>query len=263
MDKQKALPKNNKPEAKKNGELRMSLFGHLGEFRKRLGRVAGVLVLAFVVSYLFIEPVVTALVKLGSGFEFIYTSPTELLTSYIKVSLIMALVLSSPVIIYQIWAFVSPGLKSNEKRVGFGALVGGLGFFILGALFAYFVVIPFTLNFLLNFDSVGLIDPLISFSNYVSFLVSTMLAMGLVFEMPVLTVLLTMLGILKPKFLVKSRKYAILLIFIIAAIITPPDVISQVTVAVPMLLLYELSLVLCRLLFRRKEAKKAAEEAAA
>lgn len=260
MDKQKTLPTGNKSVQKKN-EGRMSLMGHLGEFRKRLTKIVGIVLLTFIVSYLFIEPIVTALVNLGTGFEFIYTSPTELLTTYIKISFIMGLVLASPFIAFEIWAFVKPGLKPNEKRVGLGALVAGLGFFLVGALFAYFVMIPFTLNFLLNFDTVGLIDPLISFSNYISYIVSTLVAMGLVFEMPVLSVMLTSLGILKPTLLVKARKYAILVIFIIAAIITPPDVISQVMVGIPMIILYEISIALSKRVFAKKQARAAAEEA--
>ncbi len=141
-------------------------------------------------------------------------------------------------------------------------MLGGTGFFIAGVLFAYYVAAPFTINFFINFDTSGLINAQISFEKYISFMLSLMVTFGLVFEMPMLTMFLSQLGIVKPKFLISTRKYAVLIIFIVAAILTPPDVISQFTIAVPMLVLYEISIAVCRFIEKRKKTKNTAEEAA-
>lgn len=238
-------------------ERKMGLTDHLGELRSRIIIVAVAFGVFTIGSFIFVDPIVTAMMGRSKGFSFVYLSPAELVTSYVKLAVIMGIVLSSPVILYQIWGFLKPGLHVNEKRAGFGALLGGMVFFVLGAVFAYFVAIPFTLDFFLNFDTTGMISPMISFENYMSYIINTMLAFGAVFEMPVLTLLLSQLGILKPAAMVKFRKYAILLIFIVAAVITPPDVFSQVMVAVPMILLFEISVGVCRVIMKRKEVAEA------
>jgi sec-independent protein translocase protein TatC len=170
--------------------------------------------------------------------------------------LIAGLVISSPVIFWQVWAFVKPGLKKEEKRYFICSFIGGTIFLILGVVFAYKIILPFTLTF---FSSLGTqnIKPMISFGNYIDFITTILLSFGLVFEMPIVIILLTRFGIVKVEFLTKNRKYAILIIIILAAIITPPDVISQILLASPMLLLFEFSVIVSRITERKKRQKQA------
>lgn len=238
----------------------MGLTEHLGELRNRIIAVAVALVAFTVVSFIYVEPIVSALLDRGSGFTFVYLSPSELVTSYMKLAVIMGVVLTSPLILYHIWGFLKPGLLAREKQMGFGAMLGGLVFFILGALFAYYIAVPFTLEFFVNFNTSDRIEATISFESYMSYIINTMLAFGIVFEMPILTVLLSQLGMLKPEMMVRFRRYAIPLIFVIAMVITPPDVFSQVMVAIPMIALFEISVVACRVMVRRRLRTAAAVE---
>ena len=237
----------------------MPVLEHLGEMRKRLVSIVLLYLLLSVASFIIVEDVVELLLDLGKSFHFVYLSPAELVSAYLRLALVMALVLASPFIIFHIWAFIRPALKHKEKQSFLFALVGGLLFFMIGALFAYLVAIPFMINFFAEFGSLE-IEASISFEKYMNFLISTLVCFGVVFELPVLSFLLSNLGILKPDFLAKMRKYAILAIFILAAIITPPDVVSQVIIAVPMLLLYELSIWVAKLVQHRKAAKEKREE---
>ncbi|MGI6193297.1 MAG: twin-arginine translocase subunit TatC [Christensenellales bacterium] len=252
--------KQSRPKVPPDG-AKMSLAGHLVEIKTRLTRVILTFIAGVVLCSFFVEAIITELINKGEGFSFVTIAAGELVGSYVKIVLIAALVLSGPVILYQIWGFVRPALEEHEKRMGLFALLGGTGFFILGVLFAYFVAAPFTLQFFANFDTTGLVKTQVSIQSYIDFMITTLVTFGLVFEMPMLTLFLSQLGIIKPKFLIKTRKYAILIIAILAAILTPPDVVSQITIAVPMLVLYEISIVVCRMIEKRKEQKKAAQAA--
>ena len=244
----------------KEGGKRMTVTGHLREIRTRLVRSALVYLLLAVLCFFVVGRISEALMALGRRFHFVYTAPAELVTAYVKLSLVCALVLASPFLLYQIWGFVAPALKRTEKRLVFLGLCGGLVFFLLGAVFAYFVAIPFMLDFFANFDPSGAVLPMISYENYLSFVLGSLVCFGVVFEMPMLALLLSQFGILKAKTLVRFRKYAVLVIAIVAAIVTPPDVVSQIVVLIPMMLLYEISILICRAVGRRKAAKARAEE---
>ena len=162
--------------------------------------------------------------------------------------------LTFPVLGYNIFAFCSPGLKRRERSFVRASLLGGTVFFVLGVLFAYYISLPFMLRFLIQLTGSVDVSASISIQQYCNFLMTVFVIFGIVFEMPVITVLLTSLGILKTEWMVKARKIAIVLIFLLAAFITPPDVVSQLMVAGPMLLLYELSILLSKLFARRKRA---------
>jgi len=163
-----------------------------------------------------------------------------------KVAFISGLILASPFVLYQVWAFVAPGLYRNEKKYVVPFVLAGSFFFALGILFAYTIAIPVGFKFLLGFAT-DFIKPMPSMKEYLSFSIKFLLAFGLIFEFPVVLVLLARIGVIDAKTLGRQRKYAILLIFIFAAILTPPDVISQVILALPMIGLYELSILLSRL----------------
>lgn len=241
--------------------VKMSLVEHLSELRKRLIIVAVFFLATSSISFQFVRKIADELMALGNGFRFVYLAPSELFMQYFYLSIICGVVLTSPVIVYEIWRFICPGLKKQEKRAISYALLCGFGFFAVGAVFAYYVMIPIMLQFFLNMSSGISIEPMISFANYVGFISSTILTFGLVFEMPVVVMTLTRLGLLKPKWLTKNRGAAILVIFVVAAIITPPDVVSQTLVAVPMVILYELSVVLSKAIFVRRQNRQQQLEA--
>ena len=240
----------------------MTVSGHLTELRRRVFLCAVVFVAASVLCFVFIQRFVDAALALSTGFDFVYLSPSELLTSYMKLALVLGLVFSSPVILWQIWAFVQPGLTEREARSARSAIIAGFVFFLLGVVFCFVLILPLTLQFLYNFNGSIDIAANISFNSYMSFVLGMLVAFGVVFEMPVLSFLLSRLGLMKPEWLVKGWKFAILIIFIIAAVITPPDVLSQLMTAVPMLGLYELSVLVSRAAYRRRATAEEDEDAA-
>ena len=244
----------------KKDDKAMTVAGHLNELRSRLFWSVLVFVALSVVSFIFIQRFVDIALALSPEFDFVYLSPSELVTSYMKLALVLGLVFSSPFILWQIWAFVSPGLTREESRSALSAIVAGFVFFLVGALFCFFVILPITLQFFYNFNGSLDITANISFNNYMSFILGMLVAFGVVFEMPVLCYLLARLGLVGPKVLAAGRKYAILLIFILAAIITPPDVVSQIMTAVPMICLYELSIFVSRVAYRKRAQAEADEE---
>lgn len=232
----------------------MTVAGHLTELRRRLFWSVLAFAALSVVSFIFIQRFVDLAIGLSPEFDFVYLSPSELVTSYMKLALVLGLVFSSPFILWQIWAFIQPGLTEEEGRSALSAVAAGFVFFLIGAVFCFTVILPITLQFFYNFNNSKDITAAISFNSYMSFILGMLVAFGVVFEMPVLSFLLARLGLLKPSLLVAGRKYAILLVFILAAIITPPDVISQIMTAIPMIGLYELSIAVSRAAYRRHEA---------
>jgi sec-independent protein translocase protein TatC len=239
-------------DTKENQDKTMSLTEHLRELRNRV-LICVILLVGAVLLGLQVAPgIVKLLMEMGEkySYHFVYLSPQELLLQYFSVSLIFAVCVTLPVTGYQIWAFVRPGLKKNENLFFMLALIFGLICFCIGVWFAYKVMLPFMLYFLISLSEGSGVEASISVQNYVSFLMTIFVLFGAVFELPVLSVLLTQMGLLKVQWMKKGRKVMIVVIFFVAALITPPDVISQIMVAVPMMALYELSIVLC-LLFQR------------
>ncbi len=241
---------------------RMSVVGHLRELRKRIILCVAVFLATAVLCLTFASRIVTLLTDLGTKYEyrFVYLAPQELLTVYVTIALLGGLVLSTPVIATQIYAFSKPGLKNGERRFFSASMVFGTLSFALGVLFAWFVMAPFMLSFMIQFSRSVEVEAAISVHEYVSFLLTVFLIFGIVFELPIIVVLLTQLGIVKPAWLVKSRKVMIVVIFLVAALITPPDVASQILVAVPIIGLYELSIALSRVFYRRKRQKEDEDE---
>ncbi len=195
------------------------------------------------------------------GQKLVFLTPTEAFWVYMKVALISGLILALPVVLYQIWSFVAPGLYRHEKRyAGPFVMVGSL-FFLAGATFAQLVVIPFAMRFLVGFPGPDL-TPMISVGAYVDFVLKFTLAFGVVFELPVVITLASRMGFVTPRMLSKNRKYAILINFIIAAVLTPtPDIFNQVLMAGPLCLLYELGIISARIFGKRPaRAEKPAEQ---
>lgn len=223
----------------------MSVGAHLRELRRRLFLSVGAVAAFTILAFLFIQKFVDLMLRLSPQFSFVYLTPSELVGAYMKLSVILGVVFASPVLLWQVWAFVRPGLTGSERRSGLTALTAGFGFFLLGAFFCYAVMLPMTLNFLYGFNEGTSIEASVSFDSYMSFVLGMLVAFGVVFEMPVLSFMLGRFGVIHAKWLRTGRKYAILIIFIIAAVITPPDIVSQIVTAFPMMGLYEISVFVC------------------
>lgn len=232
-------------------EKKQPLTSHLQELRKRLIFSFIAVVGGFIICYAFSKDLFDILCKpllkvMPSGGSLIFTSVAEAFFTYMKVAFIAGFILTSPFVLFQVWAFVAPGLYRNEKRYVIPFVAAGSFFFALGILFAYFVAIPVGFKFLLGYAT-DFIKPMPSMKEYLSFSIKFLLAFGLVFEFPVVLVLLARIGVVDAKMLARHRKYAILLIFIFAAVMTPPDVISQLLMAIPLMGLYELSIILSKI----------------
>lgn len=237
----------------------MSLFDHLDELRKRLIIIIAVNVIAMVLLFSQTELIMSYLLEVNPGMELVYTTPSELLTVYIQLSFILAITVCSPVTVYEIWAFIEKGLYEKEKKAILFTLVFGVVFFILGVAFCYFTVLPTTLEFFIRI-AIEEVSSMLSIQSYVSFVNMMLLSFGIVFEMPVIVFLLTKLGILKPEFLRKNRGIIIVVIFVFAALITPPDFISQLMLGIPMTLLLEFSIIVSSVVYKGKKKKETFSE---
>jgi sec-independent protein translocase protein TatC len=240
---------------------------HLEELRNRLIKCFIAIGVGFAISYGFKEILFKILVRplvavMAPGDHLIFTGLPEAFFTYLKVSLRAGLMLASPVILYQFWMFVAPGLYKKERRMLGPIVLLSSFFFITGALFGYFIVFPWGFKFFLGFAT-ETIRPLPSMKEYLGFSAKLLLAFGLVFELPMILTFLARLGLVSVDFLKKNRKYAVLLIFIVAAILTPPDVITQIMMALPLMVMYELSIIGARLFGRKKPQEDTAEQSAA
>ena len=237
----------------------MSLFDHLDELRKRLIIIVIVNFVAAILLFSQTEIIMSYLLEVNPGMELVYTTPSELLTVYIQLSLILAVTICSPITVYQVWAFIEKGLYEKEKKAILFTLIFGVVFFIIGVAFCYFMVLPTTLEFFVRI-AIEEVSSMLSIHSYVSFVNMMLLAFGLVFEMPVIIFLLSKLGIIKPEFLKKNRGIIIVAIFIFASIITPPDVISQLMLGIPMVILLEFSILICTLVYKGKKKEELESE---
>jgi sec-independent protein translocase protein TatC len=213
---------------------------HLDELRHRLIiSVIGIGV-GFAISYAFSQQILLLLQR-PMPTRLIFIAPTEAFFVNLKVALYAGLFLSIPLILFQIWKFVAPGLYEHERRYSYPFLIISTVLFLVGAAFAYLVILPVALHFLIA-QGGELWQPNITLSNYLAFCMRLLLAAGLIFEFPVLMYFLTKVGVVTPEFLVKNRKYAVLVAFVLSAILTPPDVFSQILLAIPLFLLFEVSI---------------------
>jgi sec-independent protein translocase protein TatC len=240
---------------------------HLDELRKRLIVCFIAVGAGFVLSYAFKEKLFDILVHplvqvMKEGDTLIFTGLPEAFFTYLKVSFLAGLMIASPVVIYELWMFVAPGLYKNERRMMAPIVALSSLFFVGGALFGYFLVFPWGFRFFLGFAT-ETIRPMPSMREYLGFSAKLLLAFGLVFELPLVITFLAHLGIVSVGFLTKNRKYAVLLIFTAAAILTPPDVVTQIMMAVPLMALYELAIIGARIFGRKKASSEELEEGSA
>jgi sec-independent protein translocase protein TatC len=228
----------------------MPLLGHLRELRNRLLWCVGALVVGMVVSMLVAKPVINQLTAMCSApCEIISTKPTEGFVAYFQVGLRLGLVLASPVILYEIAAFVVPALHRHERKYLYLLVPGGTFLFAVGVAFAYFVVLPRTVPFLAGFsDDLGF-APMWTFDLYLALVTNMMVAIGVAFLTPLVVYILSKVGIITPAFMSHYRRYFVVVAAILAAVLTPtPDPFTMFMVLIPMLLLYELGLLMARFL---------------
>jgi sec-independent protein translocase protein TatC len=223
---------------------------HLTELRRRIIVVAVSLGVGAGVAYAFVDPLADALLRLAPELTFITLSPPELFLAYVRISVIVGIIATLPVTLSQLWLFLRPALTTREKRLFVLAIATGTVFFFGGAAFAYFIIVPTVLRFFVQF-STQTIQASYSFGSYVGFVLALLAAFGAAFEMPVLLVLAVRLGLLDPSVLRRTRKYVALVLLVLAALITPPDVVSQLMLAGPMYVLFELSIAVSSIMQKR------------
>jgi sec-independent protein translocase protein TatC len=247
-----------------NEEEKQPFTAHLDELRKRLIVCFVAIGIGFAACYFFKVELFYILVAplqkvMKSGETLIYTHLPEAFFTFLKTAFIGGLMLASPIIIYQFWMFIAPGLYDREKRLLLPILFLSILFFAGGALFAYFIVFPYGFQFFLSFAT-DTIRPMPSMKEYLGFASKLLLAFGLIFELPLVVTFLAKLGIVSVDFLKKNRKYAILLIFVTAAVLTPPDVVTQFMMAVPLMALYEVSILGARIFGKKADATEETED---
>lgn len=249
-----------------NEQNQSTISEHLLELRSRIIKSLIFFVLAFIISYInadkiydfLLQPYVKALGSDGlANKRLIFTALQETFVTYLKLSFFSALFFSFPIFLIQIWKFIAPGLYSNEKKAILPFMIATPVLFLLGAFLAYQFIMPLAIKFFLSFESLTSqtsmpIQLEAKVSEYLSLIMIFMIAFGLSFELPVLLILLATVGFVDSKYLSERRRYIIVIIFIVAAIITPPDPVSQIGLAIPLMLLYEISILIIKYLEKNK-----------
>ena len=254
------------PDQSELNENKQPLLAHLVELRSRLIKTMIMITLLFVIFYLFADNIYNFLVQPYAnavegevGRRLIFTALHETFFTYIKVALFAALFISLPFLLIQLWIFVAPGLYKNEKNVVVPYLLATPILFILGSALVYYLIMPLAIKFFLSFESIGGNGTLpiqleAKVNEYLSLIMRLILAFGLCFQLPVALTLMARVGLVSSEGLKKNRKYVIVGIFAIAAILTPPDPISQIGLGIPILLLYELSIIAVSFIEKRKNS---------
>jgi sec-independent protein translocase protein TatC len=231
----------------------MTIYEHIGELRKRLVMTVVFLFCAMILGFFLAEPLIVYLQGADEAKDltmnaFRLTDPVKI---YMQFAFIIAFVLTSPVILYQFWAFISPGLYEKERKVTLSYIPVSVILFISGVSFSYFVLFPFVVDFMTRIADRLDINQVIGINEYFQFLFQLTIPFGILFQLPVVIMFLTRLGIVTPMFLSSIRKYAYFVLLVIAAFITPPELLSHMMVTVPLLLLYELSIFISRFSYKK------------
>ena len=253
-------------------DAKLPLTEHLTELRKRLLISVVVLFIAFLFIFNYSEELFNILTfPLKAELKFDLVSPfihlrekaaprlvffavAEAFWMHLKVSFVAAFIASLPVILYQLWSFIAPGLLEREKRYVMPFVFFSTLLFLIGALFCFSVVLPFAITFLLGYKTASF-TPMLSVEKYIDFCLKFILAFGAIFELPLVILFLARFGIVSPKTLARHRKYAVLFAFIAAAVLTPtPDAFNQVLMAVPIIILYEIGILLSIIIYRKKKS---------
>ncbi|MEK4027057.1 MULTISPECIES: twin-arginine translocase subunit TatC [Bacillaceae] len=242
----------------------MTIYEHIGELRKRLIIVIAFLFLTMIAGLFLAEPIIRYLQHADEAQEltmnaFRVTDPIKI---YFQMAFVIAFVLTSPMILYQLWAFVSPGLLEKERKVTLSYIPLSLLLFLAGIAFSYFILFPYIIHFMMKLSGNLQIEQVIGINEYFQFLFQITLPFGILFQLPVVTMFLTRLGIITPMFLAQIRRYAYFVLLVVAGLITPPDVISQIIVMIPLVILYEISIWISKISYKKTlQAELEAENA--
>ncbi len=229
-----------------------TIWTHLNELRRRLIVCLIAVAAGIIISFVFAEQLFQVLIWPARGIHLIFIDVTEMLGTYMQVCLIAGIIVAMPVLVYQLIAFVSPALTPREKKYVWIVLPFIFLMFIAGVAFSYFILLPPAMQFLMNFGT-GIATPQIRIGNYISLIGRLLLATGMIFELPVITTFLARLGVISSKWMGQQRKWAVILAFILGAIITPTlDPVNQTLVALPLIVLYEMSIWLAKLVEKRR-----------
>ena len=245
-------------------EEKSPFTSHLDELRKRIIICVVAVAVGFFGSYFFAEQIFDILIKplqaeLPPDSMFIFTGLPEAFFVYLKLSLFGGILLASPVLLWEIWCFVAPGLYDQEKKYVYPFVIFSTLLFATGVSFGYFVVFPIAFKFFMGYSS-EIIKPLPSIKEYLNFSCKLLFAFGAVFELPLFVLFLAKIGLVNEKMLRSKRKFAILGIFAVAAILTPPDIVSQILMAIPLLVLYEISILVAKYFGKKEEEEEEEEE---
>jgi len=236
-----------------NGGAEMSFLEHLEELRWRLIYAIIGIVIGTIVAWIFIDQLVNFILlkpARDANANLQNLKPFGQIFLYVQVAIVAGIVVSIPNTFYQFWRFIAPALKKSEKKYIFSIVLFSSVCFLTGIVFAYFVMLPLALRFVAEFGSADIINNF-AINEYMTIIISLMLGSAIVFELPMLSFFLTKLGVLTPSFMRKYRKYAIVIILILAAFLTPPDPVSQLILAVPLVLLYEISIFISKISLKK------------
>lgn len=239
------MTNNNQQQTRGDGS--MSLIEHLHELRIRLTKAAYAVFAGMILCWAFTDHIFNFLREpiaqyLPTG-GLVFTAPMDKFMAHIKIAFVVGVFLSAPIWLYQLWSFIAPALYKREKKLAAGFIFFGTFQFMMGLAFSYFVVLPMAFKFLMNFG--GTVDkPMITIDHYLGFLTHTAIVFGLCFQMPVVISFLGLIGIVSQEFLRKNRRYAVLLISVVAAFAAPPDALSMILLLAPMWILYEISILI-------------------
>lgn len=240
----------------------MSLLEHIAELRKRLLIVALAFVVFFIAGFFLAKPIIVYLQETDEAKQLTLNAfnLTDPLYVFMQFAFIIGIVLTSPVILYQLWAFVSPGLYEKERKVTLSYIPISILLFLAGLSFSYYILFPFVVDFMKRISQDLNVNQVIGINEYFHFLLQLTIPFGLLFQMPVILMFLTRLGIVTPMFLAKIRKYAYFTLLVIAALITPPELLSHMMVTVPLLILYEISILISKTAYRKAQRSSAADQ---
>ncbi len=239
----------------------LTLFGHLDELRSRIIFCLLTVLVVTLAALNFTKPLIDLLKypAIKTIHNFVLVKPTEIMAVYVKVALGAALIISSPLIFYNLWQFIKPVIREDRRPAVIRWVIASCVLFVTGALFMYFVAVPYGLAFLLKMIE-GVASPMISLNSYISLVLTIILCGGLVFEIPVITGLLTSAGIITPNFMRSKRRESIFGLFVVAALVSPsPDVFSMLMFAIPMVILYEASIIVSVFIYKARLRNKAEE----
>ena len=236
-----------------------TLTDHLTELRDRLVRSLFAIAICSIAAWFFKVQIFNFISEPISGQlkdgNLVYTGPVDMFVIYLKLAVITGIALSCPVWLYQLWGFVAPGLYANEKKYSASFIITGSVLFLIGAAFAYYLVLPAGLHFLLDMQpdsETSKVRAMIDITKYLGFLATTVLVFGLAFELPLALTLLALAGIIDQKFLKEKRRIAVVVLAVLSAVVTPPDALSMMMLLIPLCLLYEISIIVVGILVRQR-----------